>query len=167
MCLVVTRCQYWWGPCKVRSNKQVWIALQWRPPDVTSRGSWMEVPMSHVYGDGELDGPLVPSLEGKRAGFRVGPGPCTVRSNAPWVMITWGPPGYRLIDRHIWLKNITFLQLHWWAIIMDWWPPSGVGTILILPEFARVPPWRKIRLIRHFQESFLKVFQWVYVRKFL
>ena len=84
---VATRGQYWWqeGPCTVRSSEQVWTDLQWWPPDVTSRGPWSgQVPMS---------------------GRRAGPGPgesCTVRSHAPWIMVTWGPPPPQWTDRHDW-----------------------------------------------------------------
>ena len=40
--------------------------------------------------------------------------PCTVRSNASWVMVAWGHfPVDRQTDTN---KNITFPQLRWWAV---------------------------------------------------
>ena len=39
---------------------------------------------------------------------------CTVRSNASWVMVTWGPTLNRMTET---TENITFLQLRWRAVI--------------------------------------------------
>ena len=74
-----------------------WTGLQWWTPDVTSWG--------HGWGLGRrvpclmLGGPSLKSW-GKGAGAR---GPCTVLSNAPWVIVTWGSPrgqnGWQT-DRH-------------------------------------------------------------------
>ena len=110
---VATRGQYWWqeGPCTVRSSEQVWTDLQWWPPDVTSRGPWSgQVPMS---------------------GRRAGPGPgqsCTVRSHAPWIMVTWGPPPplSGLTDT---TENITFPQHLWQATMKIIFPFSKVSRM--------------------------------------
>ena len=42
-------------------------------------------------------------------------GRSTVRSNASRVIFTWGPP----VNRQTQVKNITFPQLRWWAVITD------------------------------------------------
>ena len=104
MCLVVTRCQYCWGPCKVRSNKQVWIGLQWWPPDVTSRGSRLEVPMSHVHGDGAGWMVLMSQVWRKRA---LGPG---------WglSLVQLGPM------RHGWWSHGDPLGTDWLTDTYDW-----------------------------------------------
>ena len=63
---------------------------------------------SHVYGGGARAGE-VPVQWGPMSGG----GPWTVRSNASWVMVTWGPPVNRLTDRHThdWrVVNITVVR---------------------------------------------------------
>ena len=76
---LATRCQY----LGKSSSKQAWTGLQWWPPDVTSRGA-------------------------RDRGFYVWclmEGACTVRSNASWVMVTWGVPVDRETDRHTPVKH--------------------------------------------------------------
>ena len=65
----------------------------------------------------------------------------------------WNPWGQTDWQTHMTEKHYTpTTLLADIDLIMDWWSPSGVGTILILPESAPVPPWRNIR---HFQETFV------------
>ena len=54
------------------SSEQVWKGIKGWPLDVTSKGG--------LYNK-------VPVLLGGKA-----EGPCRVRFNAPWVLVTWGPP---------------------------------------------------------------------------
>ena len=97
------------------------------------------------------------SLAGGRAG---GPRsdfwgyePCTVRSNASWVMVTWGPH----VDRQTgWqtdvYENITVLQLHYPVkhvfkmfpdtILVLWW---AVAVLLLLTCVSSVALWWTIK----------------------
>ena len=65
--VAIIRCQYWWGR---RRGPQVnkFDDQQWWPTDVSGEGG-----RSHVWSPG-------------------GSEPCTVRSNASSVMVTWDPP---------------------------------------------------------------------------
>ena len=66
--------------------------LQW-PPDVSTMGGqdWVGPPCLMSRGWGWRGSPMsdVPGGES-----------CTLRSNVPWVMVTWGPPFPRWTDGH-------------------------------------------------------------------
>ena len=65
-----------------------------------------EGPCSHVQG---VSSPSLISGEGQSwAG-----GVCTMRSNASWLMVTWGPP---CVQTHT-CENNTFPQIRWRVVI--------------------------------------------------
>ena len=49
---------------------------------------------------------------------------CTVKSNASWVMVTWGTSFEQTYTN----ENITFPQLHWWAVTI-YYPFISVKVI--------------------------------------
>ena len=68
-------------------NERVWRGPRWCPLDVTSKGPGLG---------------RIPSLR-----FRVQVWPCTVRSNASWVMVTWRPH----VNRQTWVKILISINL--------------------------------------------------------
>ena len=83
------------------SNEQVRTGLQWWQPDVTHRGQGL------WWGQG------VPGQMSGEGGI-MARGTCTVRSNASWVMVTWGLPQTEWqIDyhRHLWKHHLPAILL--------------------------------------------------------
>ena len=81
------------------SGEQVWTGLHSWPPDITSRvGVGLGVP--------EQCGPISRALGWDED-------PCLVRSNASWVMVTWGLHPRGQTER---TENITSMQLRWQAV---------------------------------------------------
>ena len=78
-------------------------------PDVSTYWGCPQVnKFEQVYSDGHQMSPSGPISEVQgRAG-----GTCTVRSNASWVMITWGTLPFHLNRQTDRGENITFLQLN-------------------------------------------------------
>ena len=91
-----TRCQY-----QLRSGVlKVLTSLQWWPPDIASRGAgvgWARG--SHVWcvrgGQGRWDHVWWSEVWGLRL-------EASVRSNASWIMVIWGPSWTLWTDRHNW-----------------------------------------------------------------
>ena len=103
-CADYNSCNTLVAPVQWRSNDQVWKGLQWWQPDVTSRA----IPSLMATAGRSLGSFL-------RGGGRARATPCTVRSNASWVILTWDslPPVGRQTHN---CENITFLKLRWRAV---------------------------------------------------
>ena len=102
---VANRCQYWWGEVFI-------LTILNRSPVMGTRCQYRGV------GHGREGSPMFDVPGGRARGSNVwcwgggelGPAPgrpCTVRSNASWVMVTWRPPSPplwtdRQTDRHEW-----------------------------------------------------------------
>ena len=90
----------------VSSSNQVWTGLQWWPPDVTSRRR----------GRSNAGDPML-MCRG-----------CTVRSNALWVMVTWGTP----CEQTDMTENITFQLLRWWMVKMQiHWTTGWIAYVCV------------------------------------
>ena len=88
----ITRCHPGGSP-----NEHVWLGLQWSPPDVTIRGSYVWCPGAWVWGWGK--GAQVWCWKGGGQGWE---GSYTVISNVSWVMVTYISPVDRMTERHDW-----------------------------------------------------------------
>ena len=124
-------------------NEQVWtslgegITVQWVQVEqvwTCFQGGWAEggcKVRSHVWGWGPCR---------VRSHIWRGGGPCRARSNASWVMVTYGPlPLNRITNT---TENITFPQPCWQTVINESW------TFTILPAvLSLLPVWRAGRLV--------------------
>ena len=68
----------------------------------------------------------------------MGPGDCTVRSNASWAMIAWDRyPGERMMDRHNWKHSSPLL----WRAVINNWTEIGIKMQLDLGYKALLNFW--------------------------
>ena len=67
-------------------SEQIWTGFQWWPPNVPSREA---------------------GTRGSQGAEEAGAGGCTVKSNASWVMVIWGPSPL-WTDRHTRVKTLPF-----------------------------------------------------------